>query len=344
MADIKEFIVRLRCHINKEFFHALYERLKDRLPFKGIGKWREGRRKKDALTIMLLPSDSSRARQFKIPLSVYRTLKFAAVPLVFLFLYTLVDYGNMLVKAGDIYRLKRENISQRVELEMLSTKIGELEANFSKLRIFDKKLRMIANIEEPNYSKDALGMGGVPSRDDYLLQVEDKREELLERMHSSLKQLENEAGLQEKSFAEIEEFLYKQSTLLASTPSIWPLKGWLTSIYGMRRDPFTGYYQMHKGLDIANRPGAPVFAPGDGTVIKVSINPYLGKFVEISHGYGIKTIYGHLSEMYVRSGQRVKRGDKVAGVGNTGKSTGSHLHYEVLVNGLSVDPKRYILN
>ncbi|MCK4847303.1 MAG: M23 family metallopeptidase, partial [Deltaproteobacteria bacterium] len=97
-------------------------------------------------------------------------------------------------------------------------------------------------------------------------------------------------------------------------------------------------------LDIANRVGTKVIAPGDGVVIRVTRLPSLGKLVEISHGYGVKTLYGHLSKTLVKVGQKVKRGDEIAAMGNTGRSTGPHLHYEVKVNGVHVNPGRYILN
>ncbi|MEK7828495.1 MAG: M23 family metallopeptidase, partial [Deltaproteobacteria bacterium] len=114
--------------------------------------------------------------------------------------------------------------------------------------------------------------------------------------------------------------------------------------FGYRISPFTGLRQMHEGLDIANAVGTPVFAPADGIVSKVDRENGLGKTISINHGYGIVTRYGHFSDIYVHVGKRVKRGEKVAAVGNTGRSTGPHLHYEVLVNGINVNPEKYILN
>jgi murein DD-endopeptidase MepM/ murein hydrolase activator NlpD len=101
---------------------------------------------------------------------------------------------------------------------------------------------------------------------------------------------------------------------------------------------------MHKGLDIANRAGTSVVAPADGIVVLTGADTGLGKMVSISHGYGIKTSFGHLSEIFVKPGQKIKRGAEIGRMGNTGRSTGPHLHYEVSLNGVSVNPAKYILN
>ena len=112
----------------------------------------------------------------------------------------------------------------------------------------------------------------------------------------------------------------------------------------MKNDPFTGYRQMHHGLDIANHRGTPIIATADGRVSSVGRNSGLGKIVAIDHGYGFRTRYAHLSEIKVKRGQRVKRGDVIGLMGSTGYSTGPHLHYEVIRNGKTVNPIKYILN
>jgi murein DD-endopeptidase MepM/ murein hydrolase activator NlpD len=110
----------------------------------------------------------------------------------------------------------------------------------------------------------------------------------------------------------------------------------------MRRDPFNGRRKMHEGLDIAARTGTPVVATADGIVSSVRTEAGYGKVAVVDHGYGYRTIYGHNSRIYVKVGQRVRRGDRIAAVGNTGRSTGSHIHYEVRLNGVPVNPKKYL--
>ena len=297
------------------------------------------------LTIFILPSDSSKARKYRIPEGLYRAGKVAVLALFVLFAYVVIDYGNMALKVQELSRLKRENTAQKIELRKLSTRIDSLEKRLVRLQLFDKKLRIIANLEDTPASteKELLGMGGTGD-EDYFLNIGRVKDDLVGKMHSELSQLELEAKLQERSFTELEEFLLEQAALLASTPSVWPTRGWLTSRFGKRRDPFTGRVQMHRGIDIANRVGTDVIAPADGIVTRITRMHTLGRLVEISHGYGIRTRYGHLSKIFVRVGQKVKRGDKIAEMGNTGRSTGPHLHYEVIANGMHVNPLRYILN
>ena len=297
------------------------------------------------LTIFILPSDSSKARKYRIPERLYRFGKFSLVVVFLVVAYVLIDYGNMALKVQELNRLRRENTAQKIELRKLSTRIDNLAHRRVRLQLLDKKLRIIANLETPSSAdRELLGMGGTGTEERYFLKMEGAKDDLVDRMHADLSQLEEEATLQERSFTELEEFLLEQAALLASTPSVWPTRGWLTSRFGKRRDPFTGRIQMHRGIDIANRVGTDVIAPADGIVTRIAGMATLGRVVEISHGYGIRTRYGHLSKVLVRVGQKVKRGDVIAKMGNSGRSTGPHLHYEVIANGVHVNPLRYILN
>jgi len=118
----------------------------------------------------------------------------------------------------------------------------------------------------------------------------------------------------------------------------------VTSGFGFRMNPFTGLTQMHEGLDISNRVGTPIIASADGIVVDVGNDLAYGRNVVISHGFGMISQYGHLDKALVKIGQKVKRGDKIADLGMTGKTTGPHLHYEVRMNGIPVNPTRYILD
>jgi len=134
----------------------------------------------------------------------------------------------------------------------------------------------------------------------------------------------------------------RRQALASATPSIWPVTGWLTSRYGNRRDPFTGGADFHPGLDISADYGEPVRATADGTVVVAERSGTYGNLVEIDHGYGIVTRYGHLSRFGASSGQQIHRGDVLGYVGSTGRSTSSHLHYEILLNGKLADPMKLL--
>jgi len=128
----------------------------------------------------------------------------------------------------------------------------------------------------------------------------------------------------------------------ASLPSIWPTRGWITSGFGAIRS-WGGRTRRHEGIDIAGPRGTPIIAPGDGVVTFNGYKGGYGRTLMIDHGYGIVTLYGHCSNLYVGEGQRVKRGMVIASVGNTGRSTGPHLHYELRVDGVPSNPKPYII-
>jgi murein DD-endopeptidase MepM/ murein hydrolase activator NlpD len=297
------------------------------------------------VTILFLSSDSTgKTGNITLPVWFLKAARNLLIILILGFSFIVYDYGHMRLAATELTKLRKENTSQKIELQTLSSKITDIESGMAKLKLFDKKLRIIANLEELNQSEEVMGMGGASPDEDTFPTLGARRNALINQMHSDLTQLEGEAVLQERSFTELQEFLLKQSSLLASTPAIMPTRGWTTSTFGKRKDPFTGRRQRHRGMDISNRVGTPVVAPADGIVTKIMRMASLGRLVEVSHGYGIKTRYGHLSKTFVKVGQKVKRGKKIAAMGNTGRSTGPHLHYEVIVNGVHVNPSRYVLN
>lgn len=137
--------------------------------------------------------------------------------------------------------------------------------------------------------------------------------------------------------------LSERRDLLDHTPSIYPAYGWVSSHFGYRNDPFTGKVTLHKGLDVAGPTGTPVLAPASGVVSYVGYEPGYGKIVSIDHGFGVVTRFAHNSKIFVKVGQQVARRDKISAIGNTGRSSGPHVHYEVRVNGIPVDPKNYVL-
>lgn len=155
---------------------------------------------------------------------------------------------------------------------------------------------------------------------------------------SALSVLRDLLGMIERRIDVVRFDVERRGALAAATPSIWPVTGWLSSSYGNRRDPFTGGADFHPGLDISADAGEPVRAPADGTVTSSAQNGAYGNLVEIEHGFGITTRYGHLARFAVTAGQRVRRGDVVGYVGSTGRSTSPHLHYEIWMNGRLTNP------
>lgn len=292
----------------------------------------------------------------------------------------LVDYFGLLFQDLETKRLKVENRRLHNQFEIVQSKLENLETALDKIQSFTTKLRLITDTKDENRTLK-LAMGPlarapeIPENDDIEVATDaiesreptsiipNKEESvffskpLLESAEGELARTDDRgyqalsirvdraiknAKLKEQSVLELWESLSMQQSLLRATPTIKPTLGWKTSVFGYRSSPFSGALALHTGVDIAAAPGTPVYAPADGVVSFAGYDGGYGKLISIDHGYGVVTRFGHNSEIYVTVGKKVKRGDIISAIGNTGRSTASHLHYEVRVNGVPVDPENYI--
>ena len=300
----------------------------------------------DFYNILIFSKKASTIRRYRFP-RLLAKLICLAIPICFIFLgYFGFDYVMMRQEVLELNRLREETQLQRSQIRFFSEKIGEVEQKIAGMREFDRRLRILANLEGTEEStRRFFGIGG-PSPEDIreTLLLQRNEEELMKQMRGDLERLDGEATQETESLKELEGLLQNKQVQLTHTPSIWPTRGWFTSGFGYRISPFTGLRQMHDGIDISNRLGSPIIAPADGLVTNIGREWGFGKTLVISHGFGFSTRYGHLDKINVKIGQKVKRGQKVAEMGNTGRSTGPHLHYEVRLNGVPVNPMKYILN
>ena len=147
----------------------------------------------------------------------------------------------------------------------------------------------------------------------------------------------------ENRLSSVRRNVEQREALAAATPSIWPVRGWLTGTFGGRSDPFTGEPGFHSGIDLATEKGQPVYATADGTVESAMYTGDYGKLIVLKHAFGLSTRYGHLSGFAVQQGESVKRGDVIGYVGSTGRSTGAHVHYEILANGSLINPLQLLM-
>jgi murein DD-endopeptidase MepM/ murein hydrolase activator NlpD len=300
---------------------------------------------KDYINILVFGQKTSKTRHLRIHKKTFKIGLYLAAFGLLSTIFFFCDYIQVRKKSFELSQLRQETESQRSQIHFFSSKIEDMEKQLSKLKDFDKRIRIIANLEKGQETSPNMGMGGAsPSDVREKLKAEKDDKGLAQQMRSDIDRLKSEATSQEESLSELEKLLQTKREMLASTPSIWPVQGWVTSSFGFRTNPFTGLSQMHEGLDISNRVGTPIIAPADGIVSDTGNDYGHGNVVVISHGFGITSRYNHLSKIYVKAGQKVKRGDKIAEIGITGKTTGPHLHYEVRVNGIPVNPVRYILN
>ncbi|AKU90274.1 Membrane protein related to metalloendopeptidase [Vulgatibacter incomptus] len=248
-----------------------------------------------------------------------------------------IHYAGLIDHAEDNRLLRDENAQLRSQLRLVQEKVAHIDETLDRVGRFDQKLRALTSLSDQERNL-AIGPLDAPDAHDAEA-IEDAHDDLGEKLEA----LVDEAAKSERSLAELQRYFEDQKSLLASTPSIWPARGWVTSDFGSRLDPYTAHRVVHKGLDIANRAGSAVIAPADGVVVYAGAESGYGKVVVLDHGFGVKTRFGHLSKIEAIVGQKVRRGQQIAAMGNTGRSTGPHLHYEVRVNGIPENPRKFIL-
>jgi murein DD-endopeptidase MepM/ murein hydrolase activator NlpD len=300
---------------------------------------------KEYFNILIFGHKTSRSRHLRIHGKTFKIVLYLFAFILLLTTFFFCDYIQVRKRAFELNRLRQEAQTQRSQIQFFSARIEDLEKQLSKLKDFDKKIRIIANLEKGTETAPFMGMGG-PSPSDIREKLKGEKNEngLIQQMRTDVDRLKTEAMSREESLSEIEKLLQDKKEMLAHTPSIWPVMGWVTSNFGFRTNPFTGLSQMHEGMDISNRIGTLIIAPASGMISDTGNDSSHGNFIVISHGFGMTTNYNHLNKVLVRAGQKVNRGDKIAEIGLSGQTTGPHLHYEVRVSGIPVNPMRYILN
>lgn len=241
------------------------------------------------------------------------------------------------------YKSSQEELqNNKQEVLALIAELSVLRDEIADIREYDSQLKlMLGQIDTEEQS----AIGGTSVEHFDIAELPLHRQELMgQQVRNFINELKEETKLEQVTQQTLLSHFNEQAKNLAATPSIWPAKGYLSSRFGYRSSPFTGARTLHRGLDIAGPKGTPIIAPGDATVLSAKRNGAYGLTINLDHGNGIITRYAHLSKMKVKKGEKVKRGDIIGDMGSTGRSTGSHLHYEVIVNGAHVNPMAYILN
>ncbi len=296
------------------------------------------------LTLLVLTDGTKRPTSLSLSSPALAAVAAALVVFFVTFGFLLRSYYSKAVDQAGLNRLAAENLILRHRLETYDERLQELNVQMRRLVEFDTELRVIADLDLIDEDVRKLGVGGSFPTEDELRDLDPGVAEELEAFSSRLDRLTREVQLQALSFEQISGHMERSGDRRSHTPSIRPCAGWFVSGFGMRRDPFTGRMKFHDGLDIGASVGTPVHVTADGVVesIKYYSRGY-GRTITINHGYGYKTVYAHLSLSKVKRYQRVQRGDVIGLVGNSGRSTGPHLHYEVQVLGKPTDPFKYII-
>ncbi len=290
---------------------------------------------------MLIPNAMGMLKQLRIPVALIYVSVTVVILLLFVSFFFSAEFFSDKVDQKELEILRGENQQLTEKYEQMRWYLAEVESRYDDLVRKEVHLRSLFDLPEVEPQQRELGVGGpAPSALVSMSEAELAAFTTGAEVDHLLKLSEFEL----EKYAEVETSLVELKGRLDHTPSIWPTTGWLSRGFGRKFDPFTGYKQMHRGLDIANHRGTPIIATADGRVTSTGRNSEMGKTIVINHGYGFKTRYGHLSEIKVKRNQTVKRGEIIGLMGSTGYSTGPHLHYEVIRNGKFYNPMKYILN
>jgi murein DD-endopeptidase MepM/ murein hydrolase activator NlpD len=336
----------------------------------------------DHYTVMLVVDAMSPVKRFQIAKRLVRKVSIGAGVAAAVLAIGFWDYVRVRADNSELDDLRVEVAEQREQIQNFEKTLVQANAELDEVRELERKVRIIANLPgstgiggedvtelAPPVDPDAaeedqvLPPAGVPveigpqsmtwpsPEQPELAPEELAREGLtttaarhVNDLRAAADVLGTRAVTRSDSLELLVEELEQKRNQLASMPSVWPTRGWLTSRFGPRISPFTGRRQKHGGIDIAGRPGTPIHAPARGRVVSIGARGPLGNSLTLDHGFGVKTFYGHTKEIYVKVGERVERGQQIASIGSSGRSTGPHLHYGVLVNEKPQDPLNYIFD
>lgn len=309
-------------------------------------------------TIFYVSKKTGKTHIFRIPGFLLPTLLLFTSTIITIAISMTINYFLIKKDALELERIRDESIGLQSEVEALHSKMKNIETTVNQVTYYSEKIRKVttrtddrkfnskSNKQSAQNQYIENGIGPLTKEEiDISNKITSLKYNSLEL--KSLFDLAEESELRtSKQLIELKKFLVeaqKNALKLLSIPDIAPVRGRLTSTFGWRISPFNGHGRIHWGVDIAASPGSPIFATANGVVFRVTQSDDYGKFVEIIHEKKMITRYAHTSRIYVKVGEKVKKGDIIAAVGSTGHSTGPHVHYEIEVKGKRYDPENFIV-
>lgn len=327
-------------------------------------------KRKKHYTFIIAENNSPKLKKITVEKKYVRFFLSAMLGMFLLLTAFLTDYFGLHVDQWRLSQMEKENQQWEKKFNHLNSQLRDLEKKVHQISDFSKKIQLITNASSEHINK-TMGFGKIHSSSTIAaLSVSHPSNRSpasnLSPEQASSPSFNNEAPPTNREELEVrieklkgKSELVKQDTwtlytnllekqeILNNTPSIQPVRGWMSSSFGYRNETIYSDHEphFHRGLDIASTEGNPVLASADGKVIYTGYDDHgYGNLVVLDHGYGLKTYYAHLAEIKTKVGKTVQRGDTIASVGSTGRSTGPHLHYEVRIFGIPVNPENYILD
>jgi len=316
--------------------------------------WSQGLDKKD-YTILIIPPEASKVKGIALPYFLPKILIALFFIAILIFAIIIYDFTILRTKFVDLKKLREDTCYQENEILRVAEKIALMEDQTSKLQELGKGVKNDLREVEELRTKMKVSSLNLPKKppliterkasfgEEQVFVLEKDRTALVSQLHQKLLELRKQAFQREHHLQEIQKFLQGRKSLLLAIPSLWPVSGRITSGFGeIRLVGSSGGTRPHRGLDIAAPIGTPILAPADGVVSFAGREVTYGRLICIDHGHGFLTRYGHLREVSVKTGAKVKRGQIIGEVGVTGKTNGPHLHYMVCLQGNAVNPGHYL--
>ena len=301
-------------------------------------------------TVIIISEAQTSNKEFTISSKLIRNSIIAFSILLLIFGYIIFDYLTVSYNKEKMVKLEKQNKQKDVMIEKLTSTISQLNTSLAKMEDYKKRIMIATGLSSP-YALKEVGTGGGTlinenSNNISVINTEVKvpKKETYKDILNKSKDIKNKAVDLENTLAFVKNVVDEQKMRLASTPFIWPTRGYLSEAFGWRIHPFTGRREFHNGIDIATQVGNKVIAPANGVVLVAEYRQYYGNLIILDHKFGYTTRYGHLASFNVKEGQRVKRGDVIGYVGNTGRSTAPHLHYEIRFLGKPINPLKMIID
>ena len=319
----------------------------------------KARAKENNYSVIIVSGATSTNKEFVLSTKLIRNSAIAITALLLIFGYIIFDYLSTSFNKEKMKRLEKENIEKEATNDCLIGNIRDLEKRLNQMDVYKERISVAMGLTSPDALKE-VGIGGgndaapgevitsAPSGGEMPnIDMIDKGKKITPPRETVMKKAEDilqKAKTIQERLEFVESAMEKQKIRLAQTPSIWPTKGYLTSPLGWRTHPLTGKGDYHNGQDIATQFGNKIIATADGVALVAGHWDYLGNLIIIDHGFGFTTRYAHLSSFNVKEGDRVKRFQVIGFVGNTGRSSAPHLHYEVRYFGKPLNPMDFIID
>jgi len=282
---------------------------------------------KPPLSLIIVHGDGSRVLRLSVPRWLaYGTLGCIATAAAMI-LGVSGDYARLERQAWELVRLRQRADDQRVQIDAFDSRLAALRGEIAGWKSLHARMWQAFGSDPGTVPADAAATAGV-GRD---------------AGGAELDLLARDVAEESPRLRDLEQLISRNGEMVRALPLRWPLEGPVKSGYGHRRSPWDGSPEWHRGIDIGSPPGTPIKSPAPGKVVVASAYGGLGKHVALDHGNGVRSLYGHMKEIDVKVGERVEKGQVIGLVGSTGRSTGPHLHYELLVAGSPVDPRGFLL-